>query len=40
MSLFAYHYYHDHVWNWELLSIGLTMAVLKTALMTYFHFTD
>lgn len=40
MLLFAYRYYHDHVWNWDLFSVGLTMAVLKIALMTYYRLTD
>ena len=26
MALFAYHYYVDHVWRWDLLSVGITMA--------------
>lgn len=40
MALFAWHYYHDHFWSWELLSVGLTMAAVKLGFMTWYHFTD
>lgn len=40
LALFAYHFYHDHVWSWELLSIGLTMAVVKWGLMLWFRLRD
>ena len=40
MGLFAYHFYHDHVWNWELLSIGLTIAAVKWGLMLWFRLRD
>jgi hypothetical protein len=39
MGLFVYHVYVDHVWSWELLAVGITMAVVKVALMAWFHFT-
>jgi hypothetical protein len=38
--LFAWHYYVDHVWNWELLSIGLTVVVIKLSLLLWYRFTD
>ena len=38
MALFAYHNWVDHVWNWELLSIGITMAVVKQGLMLFYRF--
>ena len=40
MALFAYHSYADHVWSWELLSIGLTMAVVKWSVMIWYRATD
>ena len=40
MLLFAYRYYHDHIWSWDLLSVGLTIAVIKVALMTWYRRTD
>ena len=38
--LFVYHYYFDHVWSWDLLAVGITMAAVKWALMLWFHFKD
>jgi protein-S-isoprenylcysteine O-methyltransferase Ste14 len=40
MGLFAYRYYFDHVWSWDLLAVGFTMAAVKWALMLWFHRTD
>ena len=40
MGLFIYHNWVDHVWNWELFSIGLTMAVVKQALMAWYRRTN
>jgi hypothetical protein len=38
MLLFLYHNWFDHVWNWELLAVGITMATVKVTLMTWYHF--
>lgn len=40
MGLFAYHYYIDKVWSWDLFAVGATIAVVKVALMTWYRFTD
>jgi hypothetical protein len=40
MGLFIYHNWVDHVWNWELFSIGLTMAVVKQGLMAWYRRTN
>ena len=40
MGLFAYHYWKDHVWNWEFFAIGLTMAAVKQGLMVWYRFTN
>ena len=40
MGLFAYRYYSAHVWSWDLLAVGVTMAAVKWALMLWFHWTD
>ncbi len=40
MSLFLYRYYTDHVWSWDLLAVGVTIAVVKLALMTWYFLTD
>ena len=39
-GLFGYHYYHDHVWNWELFSIGAVMAFVKQGLMVWYRRTN
>lgn len=40
IGLFEYRLFFDHVWNWDLLAIGITMVVVKLALMTWYFFTD
>lgn len=40
LLLFAYHYYVDHYWNWELLAIGLTIVVVKWAVLIWYRITD
>jgi hypothetical protein len=40
MGLFAYHYYHDHFWSWDLLAVGITMVVVKWAVLTWYLLTD
>lgn len=40
VGLFWYHLVVDGIWNWELLSIAITIAVVKWAFMTWYHFTD
>jgi hypothetical protein len=40
IGLFLYHVYRQHVWNWELLSIALTMVAVKLAAMLWYHLTD
>ena len=34
-GLFAYHYYVDHVWSWDLLAVSLTIVTVKLALMIW-----
>jgi hypothetical protein len=38
--LFAWRYYVDKVWSWDLLSISLTIVLVKLAVMAWYHFTD
>ena len=38
--LFAYRYYVDHIWSWDLLAVGVTFVALKVALMLWSLFTD
>jgi hypothetical protein len=40
MCLFAYHYYHDHFWSWDLLAVGITMVVVKWIVLTWYLVTD
>lgn len=40
MGLFAYHFWKDHVWNWELFSIGAIMAVVKQGIMAWYRHTN
>ena len=40
MGLFAFHYIRDHVWNWELFSIGAVMAFVKQGLMVWYRRTN
>ncbi len=38
--LFAYHYYVDHFWSWDLLAVALTIVGVKLALMAWYRLTD
>ena len=40
LGLFLYHYWFQHVWNWELLAVGVIMAVIKQASMAWYRFTN
>jgi hypothetical protein len=40
IGLFAYRYYHDKFWSWDLLSVGITIVVVKIALMIWYRLTD
>ena len=40
ICLFAYRYYINHVWSWDLLAVGFTIVAVKLALMTWYYLTD
>ena len=40
MGLFVYHVRVNHVWNLELLAVGVTMAIVKQGLMLWYRFRD
>lgn len=40
VCLFEYRYFHDHIWSWDLLSVALTVVVVKLAVMGWYLFTD
>ena len=35
MGLFAYRYYVNHIWSWDLLAVGLAMVVVKYAVLAW-----
>jgi hypothetical protein len=38
--LFAYRYYINHVWSWDLLGVATTIVVVKVSLMAWYSLTD
>jgi hypothetical protein len=40
IGLFAYHYYVNDVWRWELFAVATTMVTVKLAAMAWYRFTD
>ena len=38
--LFAYRYYFDHRWSWDLLAVALTGVFVKLAMMTWYSLKD
>jgi len=38
--LFAYRFYVNHIWSWDLLAVGLTFVLVKMAFMTWYYLTD
>jgi hypothetical protein len=38
--LFAYRYYINHVFSWDLLVVGLTIVGVKLAVMIWYRMTD
>ena len=38
--LFAYRYYFDHFWSWDLFAVGVTVAVVKVSAMIWYRCTD
>lgn len=35
--LFAYRFFVDHLWNWDLFAIAVTVAGVKVALMAWYY---
>lgn len=35
ICLFAWRYYVDHIWSWDLLAVGLTVVVVKLSVMVW-----
>lgn len=40
IGLFAYRFYIDHVWSWDLVAVALTIVGVKMAVMAWYLFTD
>jgi hypothetical protein len=40
VALFGYRYYFDHMWSWDLLAVGVTVVVVKLALMVWYSLRD
>ena len=40
LLLFAYHYYFDHFWSWDLLTVGATIVVVKLTVLLWYRLTD
>ena len=40
IGLFAYRYYIDHIWSWDLLIVALTFVLVKLAVLTWYLITD
>jgi len=38
--LFEYRFLRFHVWDWNLLAVGLPFVAIKLALMTWYYLTD
>ncbi len=39
-GLFAWRFYVDHVWSWDLFATAVTFVAIKLALMTWYVLTD
>ena len=40
MLLFAYRFYINHIFSWDLLVVGLTIVGVKLAVMIWYRITD
>jgi hypothetical protein len=38
--LFEYRLYHDHFWSWDLLTVGVTIVVVKLAALIWYRLND
>jgi len=39
LGLFEYRFFANHIWSWDLLSVALTMVVVKLSMMAWYRFT-
>ena len=40
ICLFAWRYYVNHLWSWDLFAVGLTIVGVKLAVMAFYYLTD
>jgi len=40
IGLFAYRYYVNDFWSWDLFAVAVTIAVVKLAAMAWYRFKD
>jgi hypothetical protein len=40
VGLFAYRYFMDGIWSWDLFAVAATIVVVKLALMAWYLLTD
>lgn len=40
IGLFEYRLFTQHVWNWDLLAVALTMVVIKLSAMVWYRLMD
>jgi len=40
IGLFAYRYYVNDVWSWDLFAVAITIATVKLAAMAWYRFKD
>lgn len=40
VCLFAYRYYFDHLWSWDLFAVAATFVTVKLAVMAWYLLTD
>ncbi len=38
--VFAYRFYVQHVWSWDLLAVGVAFVAIKLTMMTWFYLTN
>jgi hypothetical protein len=40
VALFWYHLFVNHVWNWDLLAVAATIALVKIAVLAWYLIND
>ena len=40
VGLFAWRYFVDHVWSWDLFAVGATIVAVKLAAMAWYRLRD